>query len=212
MFTDPQTQGDTPKKFMFERSFDPGAGARPPERKPVTLKPDQVDALKKESYDSGFAAGKKAGFDEQTAQAAALTAQMIAKLENIMAQAAAVFQANEANVRRVAMAIAQKFVPDLVARNGLNEIDALLASTIGEMIHEPRLVVRVNETQFDIVNEKINAIVAQKAYTGKIVVLADAEVRGGDCRIEWADGGIERNSEELMQSLEKTVTPPTLTP
>ncbi len=49
------------RKFMFNKSFDMGSAAptRAAERKPVTLNPDQFDALKKESYDAGVAAGQK---------------------------------------------------------------------------------------------------------------------------------------------------------
>jgi flagellar assembly protein FliH len=75
------------------------------------------------------------------------------------------------------------------------------------MVHEPRLVVRVNEAQFDVLNDKISALAGQKAYAGKVVVLADAEIAAGDCRIEWADGGMERNTATMMQKIEKAVAP-----
>ena len=50
----------------------------------------------------------------------------------------------------------------------------MLGDVIAEMVHEPRLVVRVHESQFDAVNARIHDITAQKAYAGKVVVLADA--------------------------------------
>ena len=212
MFTEPQTSaasGDanSPRKFMFERSFDGAPGTRAPERRPVTLKPDQYDALKKENYDAGFAAGHKTGLDEQAERLTALLVLIGGKIDQMLAAMQAVHKNSEANLRCMALAMTKKFVPDLVARNGVQEIEAMLSGVIGDMVHEPRLVVRVSDSQFDTLNEKISAIAEQKAYAGKIVVLADAEVGAGDCRIEWADGGMERNAGQMMETLEKAVTP-----
>lgn len=201
------TNEPTPtRKFMFDRSFDPNSAARAPERKPVTLKPEQYDALKKESYDAGFAAGRKAGLDDQTDKLAKLVTLVGNKIDVIVAQIHAIHKSNEASVRQLSLAIAKKFVPDLASRHGLQEIESMIEGVIGEMIHEPRLVVRVHESQFDALSEKINAITAQKAYTGKVVVLADSETAAGDCKVEWADGGMERNAKSIMSSIEETVS------
>lgn len=213
MFTDPQSSTPSPdepaqtRKFMFERSFDATASARAPERKPVTLKPDQYDALKKESYDEGFAAGHKTGLDEQTERLMLLLSEIGKKIDNMVTHIHTIHKSNEINVRNLALAMAKRFVPELVARNGVQEIEAMISGVISEMVHEPRLVVRVHESQFDTLSEKINTMAAQKAYTGKVVVLVDAEVAMGDCRVEWADGGMERNTDAMMNTLESIVKP-----
>lgn len=214
MFTDPQSSSATPasettptRKFMFERSFDASASGRPPERKPVTLKPEQYDAFKKECYDAGFAAGHKAGLDEQVSHLMAMLNQIGNKIDQVVGHIQSIHKSAEHNTRHLAMTIVKKFLPDLTARNGLQEVEALLSAAVAEMVHEPRLVVRVHESQFDVINEKINAITEQKAYTGKVVVMADAEVATGDCRVEWADGGMERNTAATLATLEKIVTP-----
>jgi flagellar assembly protein FliH len=192
---------------MFERSFDHTSGVRVPERKPVTLKPDQYDALRKECHDEGYTEGKKAGLDDQTAQLMALIAVIGTKIDGIVNNMAAIQKQSEEGMRRMALAIARKFLPEFTAKNGMQEIEALLTEVMGEMVHEPRLVVRVHESQFDVLNEKITALTAQKAYAGKIVLLADAEIAIGDCRVEWADGGMERNSQAMWDKIEKAVTP-----
>jgi flagellar assembly protein FliH len=200
---------DTPiRKFLFEHSFDLAAGAvRPPERKPVTLKPEQVDALKKEAYDSGFAAGQKASADGQANQLAATLKRIEERIGQMTENMQSFWQEQEAKARHVALAVARKILPDFTSKGGLQEIQALLTTAISEMVHEPRLVVRVHESQFDAINSNVQDITAQKAYAGKVIVLADAEITSGDCRIEWADGGIERNVEAAMKDIEKVVAP-----
>jgi flagellar assembly protein FliH len=204
----PMTELPSIRKFMFDHSFDQSAVAvRASERKPVTLKPEQVDALKKESYDQGFAAGQKAGTDEQTNQTNALLTRLDERLANMAGAIHTLRQEYEQKAHQIAMAIARKLMPDFVAKSGLQEIETMLTAAIGEMAHEPRLVVRVNEAQFDTLNTKVQDIAAQKAYAGKVVVLADPQIPAGDCRVEWADGGMERNTAATLADIEQVVAP-----
>jgi flagellar assembly protein FliH len=118
------------------------------------------------------------------------------------------FKKEQDNQLRLAiLSVARKVLPDFMARNGIQEIEALLTDAIGNMLREPRLVVRVHESQFDAINVRIQDITAQKAYAGKVVLLADATFAPGDCLVEWADGGIERNADATFRDIEKAVAP-----
>ncbi|HEU0117974.1 MAG TPA: FliH/SctL family protein [Alphaproteobacteria bacterium] len=200
---------DTPiRKFMFDKSFDGmNTGRAPGAPVPVTLKPEQLEALKKEAFDAGVQAGKKAGHDVQTQTVNALLARVEGRLEEVMQNLGNIEKDRDASLRNAVLAIAKKLLPDFVAKNGLQEIQALLNDAIAEMVHEPRLVVRIHESEFDTINNRIQEITTQKAYAGKVVVLADAEIAPGDCRIEWADGGVERKAAATMQSIEEAVAP-----
>jgi len=202
---------DTPlRKFMFDKSFDDAVdtpSAKASERKPVTLKPEQIDALKKEAWDVGFAAGQKTNSDDQAQQLKIALSHLEDRIGHLMENLQVVYQAQEEQLRKAILAIARKILPDFTSQYGLQEITSLLDSAIGDMLHEPRLVVRIHEHQFDIINGKIQEITAQKAYAGKVVVLADPDVAVGNCRIEWADGGVERNTEATWQAIENVVAP-----
>ena len=196
------------RKFMFTTSFDVGSvAARPIERKPLLLKPEQIDALKKEAYDSGMAAGQKMTGDEKTNKGLALLTSIDNRMASLTETMQAMHAQQDAKARQVAMSIARKIMPDLASKNGMQEIEAMLSAAISEMLHEPRLVVRVNESEFDGINTKVQDIASKKAYAGKVVVLADAEIAVGDCRVEWADGGMERNAAATWTDVEKVVAP-----
>jgi len=196
------------RKFMFDRSFDDAAIIhRAQERKPVLMKPEQIDAHKKEAYDSGVAAGRIAGKDEQTAHLDGVLAKVDNNISILVKSMEALAEEQQVHTRHLVIAIAKKILPSFTARNGITEIETLLNDTIREMAREPRLVVRVHEGEFDAVNEKAQAIATQRAYSGKVIVLADAEVAAGDCRIEWADGGVERNTNTTMSAIEQTILP-----
>ncbi len=202
MSTDPPVV----KKFLFDRSFD-GAKVvhRAVERLPVLLKPEQIDALKQESYDQGFAAGQKAGHDAQTAEQNGVLAALTAALETLGGQMDALRTERDRDTRALAVTMVRKLMPVLMEREGVEEIEALLAATLRDMAREPRLVVRTTPSQFDAVEERIKTLTAQLGYGGQVILLADKEVAKGDCRIEWADGGVVRDTQTTVQSIEQTL-------
>jgi flagellar assembly protein FliH len=200
------------RKFMFERSFDDAAVVhRAPERKPVFMKPEQIDALKKESHDAGFAAGQKAEREEKREEQAKRLNAVLAKVEESLASLLknldTLAHEQEEQTLRLTLAIAKKLLPAYTAQNGLKEIETLVGDAIRDMGREPRLVVRTSEGEFDALNEKIQVLATQRAYAGKVVILADAAVASGDCRIEWADGGVARDTPTTWNAIEQTILP-----
>jgi flagellar assembly protein FliH len=126
-------------------------------------------------------------------------------VEGLMSNITTWHSEQDGHTRLLVLAIAKKIVPDLAARHGLQEIESLLNGAIRDMAREPRLVVRVNDSQLDIVNESIKSITVQHAYAGQVIVIADADTAAGDCRIEWADGGIERSTQATWNAVEQTI-------
>jgi Flagellar assembly protein FliH. len=51
-------------------------------------------------------------------------------------------------------------------------------------------VVRINDSLYEAAREKIERQAAQSGFEGRLVILAEPEIATGDCRIEWADGGV----------------------
>jgi flagellar assembly protein FliH len=54
----------------------------------------------------------------------------------------------------------------------------------------PHLVVRINDALYDEAKERIERQAKQSGFAGRLVILAAPEIENGDCRIEWADGGM----------------------
>jgi flagellar assembly protein FliH len=76
---------------------------------------------------------------------------------------------------------------------------------LSELHDEPRLVVRVADALLDPLNESLQAARSSAGFEGKIVLLADDSVANGDIRIEWADGGAERDSTRLWREIDEIV-------
>ncbi len=52
---------------------------------------------------------------------------------------------------------------------------------------------RVNDALYAPARDKLDEIMRAKSFEGRLVVLAEPDIALGDCRIEWADGGINRD-------------------
>ena len=53
---------------------------------------------------------------------------------------------------------------------------------------------RVNDGLYAATREKLDAVAHARGFEGRLVVLAEPGIAMGDCRIEWADGGVNRDS------------------
>ncbi len=100
----------------------------------------------------------------------------------------------ECEAVEVAVAVARKLAPALIAREPFAEIAALASECFRQLIAAPHIAVRVNDALYAVAKEKLDDIVRARSFEGRLVVLAEPDIALGDCRIEWADGGINRDS------------------
>ena len=195
------------RKFLFDLTFDNGMNKKSAEReKPKpTYSQEQLDEAKKLAYEEGLAAGQRAMMEDQQQYLNVLLSQMDQKLSHVLEASKSIWERQLQQCQEIALVIARKIMPSYVARHGIDEVDSIVSKIIGEMGREPRLVFRVNESQFDDAKTRIDAIASQAAYAGKLVILGDPELGPSDCRIEWADGGIERDIKTLWQDIDRVM-------
>ncbi|HAX91604.1 MAG TPA: hypothetical protein DCY07_05260 [Rhodospirillaceae bacterium] len=195
------------RKYLFDLAFDGHAGASVSERaKPKqTYTEEQLEAAKKEAYQSGFNAGQTAAAEDQQQRLNVLLSQIDQRLLRLIEGQKNEWERQLGQLQEIALVIARKIMPRFVAEHGLDEVDAIVSKVITEMSREPRLVFRVNESQFDEAKRRIDAIAAQAAYAGKLVILGEAELGLSECRIEWADGGIERDVKTMWQCIDRVL-------
>lgn len=191
------------RKFLFDLSFHDEAKHKKSSQPPAVFSREELDAARKESYESGFAAGGKAAAESAQQQANAVLEKIDRQLALLIERGQQQWQKILAHSRGTAIAIVRKLMPFCAEKYGVQEIEDLVSRALTEMAHEPRLVVRVGEAQFEAISEKIGALAQQKAYAGKIAVLCENGLGPADCRVEWSDGGVERNMDALWREIEK---------
>ncbi len=183
-----------PTKFLFDTDF--AGGPRKPVEPMITVAEHEVKLAEIEvaAQKRGYAQGQHDAQIEVDRRIAA-TLEHIAQS---IAAASAALQSIEARLEceavEVAVAVAQKLAPALVAREPFAEISALASDCFRQLITAPHIVVRVNDAVYATAKDKLEDIARAKSFEGRLVVFAEPDIAVGDCRIEWADGGINRDS------------------
>jgi flagellar assembly protein FliH len=201
------TQQPPAQKFLFNRSFDgmQAESAQPKAPPPPTFSQEELDAAHTAGEQQGYHAGEAAAQQSMQAQLLALANQIDQRMAHAMKQAQTVHDSQQSDITDIALAIARKLLPPLVAEHTLTSITTMVVSVCKDMAREPRLVVRVHETMLDPLKQQLDCITQQQAYAGKIILLADEALLATDCKIEWSDGGIERDSTTIWQQIDQAV-------
>ena len=192
------------QKFLFDTTFDAERqGAARPAKKPP---PKFTDEDLAEATNKSFADGQLAGLDEarvgieqQAAEALAMLAQQLDGLGRQLAEATASHE--EQTLRFVTMALG-KLLPEVTRRHALTEVESLVTECFEMLREEPRVVVRTADCLHDALRARIETMAEGTGFDGRVVLLTEETLQPGDVRIEWADGGIERDTARIWSEIE----------
>ena len=53
--------------------------------------------------------------------------------------------------------------------------------------------------------DRASAMIASSGYAGRLVVMGDPEIRIGDGRLEWVDGGLVRDIAEISRQIDRQI-------
>lgn len=182
-----------PAKFMFNADF--AASAVNPADRPVPAAEHaaKLAEAEAEGFRKGFAAAEaEESADARRRNTAAL--ERIATATEALARSLDAVEARlEAEAVEVAVAVGRKLATELVTREPMTEIASLATDCFKQLIKTPHVVIRVNDALHEFARARIDEIAQHRGFEGRLVVLAEAEIAPGDCRIEWADGGLTRD-------------------
>jgi len=185
-------------KFQFERVLSKGAVVQQRrEPKKTRWNEKEVDAIRAEAHAAGVESGRKSVEAEAARQvaehAAALTAAVSALTQTLEAERGAL--RNDAAL--IALAIARKLAPALMAAAPVREIEALTADALALLRDEPRVEVRVAPDHAASLAPQLRAIADEQGFGGALAISADDDMPPGDARIAWAKGEIVRDTVAL---------------
>ena len=187
-------------KYLFDQDFAPGAKVA---EKPVAAAEHAL--MLSEAESKGFRDGFEAAEQEATVVAARRTAAAFERVADTIEQFArsivAAEQRIEAEAIELAVAIAKKVVPELVLREPFGEIAALVTECFRQLASSPHIIVRVNDALHATARERLTEIARTRGFEGRLVVIAEPEIALGDCKIEWADGGVVRDQGKIEAAI-----------
>lgn len=192
-------------RFLFQNAFETPAGHGGTRSSRASREQEALNAAvaaaRAEGYAEGMAAAREA-IEGQIAGAAEAMGKRVAGLADewrAEAQRTLTFAAS------LARSLAAKLAPALIARRPGAEVEEMIRNLLRERVEEPRIVVRADPLVVDSLQPRIDALGRAHGFAGVIVLLADESLRAGDCTVEWADGGAERNLAKLTARLDDVI-------
>jgi len=178
-----------PAKFLFDTDF--SAPDRMRERPATPSEVAQkVAAAEARAYRAGYDAALREARAESDRRSALALEEIAIAIKGIAARVASVETRMETEAVDVAVAVARKLCSELIGREPLGEVMALVGDCFAQLVATPHLVVRINDQLYEAAHEQIEKLSKQCGFAGRLVILAEPEIESGDCRLEWADGGV----------------------
>ncbi len=206
------------RKYMFDLDF-----GRPPPP-PVDENAPVEDAAEEEELppppmfseeelnvarEAAFAEGQQAGRDEAARgveqMAAAALVSLGNQMSNVFRQQEDASDTNARNAVRVAVAVLKKVLPAACAQGAFDEVIHVVEGVVDDILDEPRIIVKVAPALMGALGDRLQAVCSNHGFEGRVVVQEDARLLMGDCRVEWADGGAERDQARLLAEVEAAV-------
>lgn len=198
------------KKFQFETDFeqeeelhrqDALRGHEPAAVAPTFSEAD-LERASNEAFQKGYILAQDESKQALENALVGLTERLLFGLGHLLEQEEArLLQAREIALR-VAFAGIKKFWPQLLRAHSAELVEEILRQSMEMNPEEKRIVVRVHDTLLDHVVTRLPQLKEAQAFQGKVIVLSDDVVLPGDCKIEWADGGMERLSRTMSAQLD----------
>lgn len=178
-----------PAKFLFDMDF--GAPDKTRERPATPAEiAERIASAEARAYRDGYEAAQREAKTESDRRAALALEEIGIAIKGIASRFSGIEARMETEAVDVAVAVARKLCGELIAAQPLGEITALVSDCFSHLVSTPHLVVRINDALYEAAREQIERQATQSGFEGRLVILAEPGIATGDCRIEWADGGV----------------------
>jgi flagellar assembly protein FliH len=178
-----------PAKYMFDMDFSAPDRMRERPATPAEIA-QKIAAAESRAYRDGFDAAQREAKAESDRRSALALEEIGINIKAIAQRFSSIETRMETEAVDVAVAVARKLCSTLIAAEPLGEITGLVKDCFSHLVSTPHLVVRINESLYEAAHERIERMAKQSGFEGRLVILAEPEIGTGDCKIEWADGGV----------------------
>ena len=172
---------------------------------PPTFSEEELQQACRDALEKGIQQGRDESRQTVETVMVAIIERAVAQLDMLLAAEQQRIEMSQKIALNATIATIKKIWPGILQKLGMELIESTLRQGMEYNNEEPRIVVRVHDSLLDEVVRRLPQLQSQEAFAGKVIVLADAGVIAGDCKVEWADGGLERISRTLSQQLDNAL-------
>lgn len=177
----------------------------PPPPPPPTFSEEDLALAREQAFEQGRQTGLQEAAQSLEQMVGMAMATAAHHLQAIGAAQAAEAESLAQEAAAVAVAIVRKLHPEFARRYGVEEIESAVLDCLAHLDRLPKVTVKVAPALLEAVKEKAKGLAAQVSFDGKLAVVADAAMPPGDCRVEWGDGGAERDQSRVWAQIDQAV-------
>lgn len=105
----------------------------------------------------------------------------------------------------LALQIAKKIAGDALGESPMAVIEPSVTKCLSFLFNEPEVNIIINETLIEECNQRMEEIVSQSQFSGKVHILGSPNIGLGDCKIEWNNGGAEISANSRIKQIEEVI-------
>jgi flagellar assembly protein FliH len=189
-------------KFDFQTVFSAeGDVLRDGRRVKQVLTAAEVEQERKQAFAEGEAS--------ETSKAAAIQADAVraiaSQMQLILARLAGESDALRQQSATLALVAARKLAGSALDNFAADAVAGFCENVLRDLRGEPKFNVHCAEAIAGPVAEILENIASEAGFEGAVIVRANADMVGADCRLEWASGSVERTQADIETRIETLV-------
>jgi len=172
---------------------------------PPTFSEEELVLAREQAFEQGRQTGLQEAAQSLEQMVGMAMATAAHHLQAIGAAQAAETETLAQEAAAVAVSIVRKLHPEFARRYGVQEIESAVRDCLTHLDRLPKVTIKVTPALLEAVKEKAKGLAAQVHFDGKLAVVGDAALDLGDCRVEWGDGGAERDQSRVWAQIDQAV-------
>lgn len=177
----------------------------PPPKIKLEFTKAQLEAAREEGYIAGHGAAlEEAGTSREhyVADAINLIAQGLAKLDE---QQKAANGELEKTAMRMVYGVVRRMLPGFAEQYAVDNLEGFVRTVLPVAVGEPKILVRAHAMIAADLEARLKDVFERASFQGSYTVITDYELQPGDCRLEWAGGGADRDEARIWRSVREAV-------
>ncbi len=172
------------------------------EIKEVSFSQEELDNAVRAAEEQSYEKGYNAAVSEHEKAEAVLLDNINNRLVTILSDVGANNAEQEQNALRFAVALVRKLLPQLEGEVAVREVETFIRENFKNFAKEESLSFRFNPGIIGDIAPKLSRLAEKNDFEGKIAIHKDDSLGLSDCRIEWLNGGVEKNAAHAISQVE----------
>lgn len=166
-----------------------------------TFSEEEVEIARQQGYEAGKEEGLAATTETLTKQINETLVKIDEKLIPAFQKQDSINHEISRAAHSLAIGVCKKMMPAMAKQNSFGEVEKVIEEVFSKALEVPSITIVVHADLVEAVEIRLCELAKEKEYKGRIHVKANKANEPSDCRVDWANGGIERNTNELWANI-----------